>query len=76
MAEGCSSSRLAATDKRVPRARSFAPDCLRGKIALITGGGSGIGMKIAEIFMHHGADIAILSRNESKLVNAAKVIQK
>lgn len=45
----------------------YKPDLLRGKTALITGGGSGIGFRIAELFMRHGCDTAIASRNLSKL---------
>ena len=45
----------------------YSPDILRGKVALITGGGSGIGFRIAEIFMRHGCDTAIASRKISKL---------
>uniref|UniRef100_A0A9L0IFI3 2,4-dienoyl-CoA reductase 2 n=1 Tax=Equus asinus TaxID=9793 RepID=A0A9L0IFI3_EQUAS len=33
----------------------FCPDLLRDKVAFITGGGSGIGFRIAEIFMRHSA---------------------
>ncbi|KAF6123886.1 2,4-dienoyl-CoA reductase 2 [Phyllostomus discolor] len=36
----------------------FCPDLLRDKVAFITGGGSGIGFRIAEIFMRHGCHTA------------------
>uniref|UniRef100_UPI00358FB9F8 peroxisomal 2,4-dienoyl-CoA reductase [(3E)-enoyl-CoA-producing] isoform X2 n=1 Tax=Myxine glutinosa TaxID=7769 RepID=UPI00358FB9F8 len=50
----------------------FSPDLLRGKVAFITGGGSGIGFRIAEIFMRHGCNVAIGSRNTSRVEIAAK----
>jgi len=49
----------------------FHPDLLKGKVALITGGGSGIGFRIAEVFMRHGCKIAIASRKMDKLEKAA-----
>ncbi|KAG7227760.1 hypothetical protein INR49_013554, partial [Caranx melampygus] len=42
------------------------------QVAFITGGGSGIGLRIAEIFMRHGCDTVIASRNLDKLREAAK----
>ena len=45
----------------------YQPDLLQGKVAFITGGGSGIGFRIAELFMRHGCDVAIGSRRISKL---------
>uniref|UniRef100_A0A2K6LQV2 Peroxisomal 2,4-dienoyl-CoA reductase [(3E)-enoyl-CoA-producing] n=2 Tax=Rhinopithecus TaxID=542827 RepID=A0A2K6LQV2_RHIBE len=41
----------------------FCPDLLRDKVAFITGGGSGIGFRIAEIFMRHGCHTVIASRS-------------
>lgn len=35
---------------------------LKGKIALITGGSSGIGMGIAQVLADEGVDLAIASR--------------
>lgn len=45
----------------------FQPDILRGRVAFITGGGSGIGFRIAELLMRHGCDVAIGSRRKDKL---------
>lgn len=50
----------------------YSPDLLKDQVAFITGGGSGIGLRIAEIFMRHGCDTAIASRNLDKLKEAAK----
>ncbi|XP_068963998.1 peroxisomal 2,4-dienoyl-CoA reductase [(3E)-enoyl-CoA-producing] [Petaurus breviceps papuanus] len=50
----------------------FSPDILRDKVAFITGGGSGIGFRIAEIFMRHGCQMVIASRNQQRLSDAAK----
>lgn len=45
----------------------FSPEILQGKVALVTGGGSGIGFRIAELFMRHGCDTVIASRKMNKL---------
>lgn len=43
---------------------------LTNKIALITGGGSGIGLGIARQFLHSGAKVVITGRNPEKLQEA------
>ncbi|MEE8296042.1 MAG: SDR family oxidoreductase [Sphingomonadales bacterium] len=43
---------------------------------LITGGGGGIGLAIAEAFAREGARISITGRNEEKLKQAAKSLSK
>lgn len=40
----------------------FAPDILKGEVAFVTGGGTGIGKQIARVLGRHGAKIAIASR--------------
>ncbi|XP_008046727.2 peroxisomal 2,4-dienoyl-CoA reductase [Carlito syrichta] len=45
---------------------------LRDKVAFITGGGSGIGFRIAEIFMRHGCRTVIASRSLPRVSAAAK----
>ncbi|XP_065539808.1 peroxisomal 2,4-dienoyl-CoA reductase [(3E)-enoyl-CoA-producing] isoform X3 [Lathamus discolor] len=50
----------------------FSPDILAGQVAFITGGGSGIGFRIAEIFMRHGCRTVIASRSLQRVVEASK----
>ena len=47
---------------------------LDGKKAVITGGGSGLGMAIAKTYTEAGADVVIIGRNEEKLIAAQKEI--
>lgn len=53
----------------------FRTDLFAGKVALVTGGGSGICFSIATEFARHGASIAIISRNEERLRAAAEEIR-
>ena len=43
---------------------------LNGKIALVTGGGSGIGKAMAKAILAEGAKVIIIGRTESKLLQA------
>ncbi len=47
---------------------------LDGKIALITGGNSGIGLATAKRFVHEGAYVFITGRTQSKLDEAVKAV--
>lgn len=64
-------------DPSTPHAdNTFRPDLLRGKHALITGGGSGINLGIARSFAAHGCAVTILGRNLEKAQNAARSIEE
>ncbi|MGG0474940.1 SDR family oxidoreductase [Priestia aryabhattai] len=43
---------------------------LRGKVAVIMGGTSGVGLKTAEVFLKEGAKVAICGRNENRMKSA------
>ena len=49
---------------------------LEGKIALITGGNSGIGLATAQRFVEEGAYVFITGRRQAELVKAEKEIGK
>ena len=55
-----------------PRWRSvFRPDLFRGRVALVTGGGTGIGRSIALELASLGATVVIASRDGEKCLAAA-----
>ena len=47
---------------------------LSGRVALVTGGGTGIGKAIATLLAQRGADVAIASRRTERLEDAAREI--
>jgi NAD(P)-dependent dehydrogenase (short-subunit alcohol dehydrogenase family) len=53
---------------------AFAPNCLKDRTALITGGGSGIGLAIAKALAAAGAQVVLASRNIDRLQQAAAAI--
>jgi NAD(P)-dependent dehydrogenase (short-subunit alcohol dehydrogenase family) len=53
----------------------FRDRLLAGKTAFITGGGSGIGQRMAERFAQHGAKVMLAGRKQEKLDAAASTIR-
>ncbi|HCR53066.1 MAG TPA: tropinone reductase, partial [Cytophagales bacterium] len=49
---------------------------LEGKKALITGGSKGIGLAIVEEFVHLGAEVVIVARNERDLSGTIQMLQQ
>ena len=54
---------------------SFRAGLLEGQVALVTGGGTGIGLEIARTLGEYGAKIAIASRRREVLEAAAKQLE-
>ena len=55
---------------------AFGSRILEGKVAVITGGGSGINFAIAQRFAEHGASLGLIGRTKEKLDNAAAELEK
>ncbi len=54
----------------------FRPDILAGKVAFVTGGGSGICFGITQALMAHGARAAIAGRKVDRLTAAASSLEE
>ena len=46
---------------------AFRDDILTGRVALVTGGATGLGKEIARAFGQHGARLCIASRKQENL---------
>lgn len=55
---------------------TFSTDALAGRVAVITGGGGGIGFGIAKAFVAAGAKVVIASRNQERLDSAATELRE
>jgi NAD(P)-dependent dehydrogenase (short-subunit alcohol dehydrogenase family) len=56
-------------------AKMLRDDALKGKVIVVTGGGSGLGKAMTKYFMELGAKVAISSRDLEKLQNTAKELE-
>jgi NAD(P)-dependent dehydrogenase (short-subunit alcohol dehydrogenase family) len=56
-------------------AKMLRDDALKGKVIVVTGGGSGLGKAMTKYFMELGAKVAITSRNLEKLQNTVKELE-
>ena len=52
----------------------FKPGLFEGKTAIITGGGTGIGLRIAREMAHLGATVILASRKMENLLNGVEII--
>jgi NAD(P)-dependent dehydrogenase (short-subunit alcohol dehydrogenase family) len=53
----------------------FRADVVKGKVALVTGGGSGICFEIAAQLARHGAQVAIMGRRREVLDKAVAALR-
>ncbi len=56
-------------------AKMLRDDALKGKVIVVTGGGSGLGKAMTRYFMELGAQVAISSRDLEKLQHTAKELE-
>ena len=51
-------------------------EVLKGKVAVVTGGTTGIGFEIAKAFIHNGASVIITGRDSERIANAVVKLKK
>ncbi len=54
---------------------SFAPDLFAGRVALVTGGGTGIGRETALAFARYGADVVVAGRTPESLDETVAAVE-
>ena len=66
---------MSATDTQDGYQSVFAPELFKNKIAVVTGGGSGIGRCVAHELSHLGAHVVLVGRKQEKLDAVAQEIE-
>ena len=67
---------MSAVKSSLPTPRSpFRPDLLHQHVALITGGGSGIGLELSHQLGLHGAKVVLMGRRVDVLQKAVQYLQ-
>jgi NAD(P)-dependent dehydrogenase (short-subunit alcohol dehydrogenase family) len=54
---------------------TFRPDLFAGRVALVTGGGTGMGRETAVAFARYGADVVVAGRTEATLDETAALVE-
>lgn len=52
----------------------YAPDCLKGQVAVVSGGAGGIGRATAWLFARLGAHVVVAGRSEDKIAELVRAI--
>jgi len=60
----------------IGKIRMFTNDTLKGRTALITGGGTGIGLEIASAYARLGASVMLVGRNQERAQEAAEGLRR
>lgn len=66
----------AGNDELAVQPTAFAPDLLRDKVVMVSGGGSGIGRATAWLAARLGAAVIVCGRNEDKLVAVVEAMRE
>ena len=65
------------TFKKIPvEIPTLYGEVLKGKVAVVTGGTTGIGFEIAKAFIHNGASVIITGRDNDRIANAVVKLKK
>lgn len=65
------------TFKKIPvEIPTLYGEVLKGKVAVVTGGTTGIGFEIAKAFIHNGASVIITGRDNERIANAVVKLKK
>lgn len=64
------------TESSSPLAAAIPPESLRGRVALVTGGSSGIGLAIARAFGRAGAAVTVTGRRRQVAEDAAEELRQ